>query len=270
MGRRNNKNNQQQNSSGSPDNHPSTPSLLIIVALIGAMATIIAALIGIFGPIIIDNRHVSATQTADAMLRNISLTQTPTLPPFGEDVFEIDFSTEGEGNCNNYDPKVLGYDTSRRVYYIVPNTTYVAVCHTNDDLRPAGILQTTAFPDGDSSFFGYAVFFGWDGKDNKTTDACGFGIRKNKTKTEAIFIQSIRGEWGSPTLFDLNNFELDTNPHSIRMILYPSGKAVGYLDGNYIAEHSFVDCQSGPVGLIAYGPGEMRINFVNLKLFALP
>jgi hypothetical protein len=267
MGKRNNKNNQQQNPSGGSEKHP--PSLLIIVALIGAIATIIAALIAaLFGPIILENRHLSATQTADAILRNISLTQTPTLPPFGDNVFEIDFSTNGEGNCNNYDPKVLGYDTNLKVYYIVPDKGYVAVCHKNDNLRPEGILQTTAFPEGKPSYFGYVAFFGWQGDTKITTDACGFGVRRNDSITEAVFVQIIGGKWKT-TPIELKNFELDTTPHSIRMILYPSGKAIGYLDGNYAAEHSFVDCKSGPVGLIAYGPGQVRINFTSLKLFAL-
>lgn len=239
-------------------------------AIIGAAALVLAAIIGLLGNIIgpVGPKVIEATQTAEA--KREALAQTPTAPSPGNRIFEINFSTRGDGNCNDYDVSKLGYDTDRKAYYIIPNTGFVAVCHKDDKLSPEGILQTTAFPDDDSDYFGYAVFFGWGGSETKTTDACGFGVRKNKTKTEAIFVQIIGGNWGDPITKDLNNFTLDTNPHSVRMALYPSGRAVGYLDGNYVFEHSFVDCKTGPVGMIAYGPGKIKINFTSLKLFALP
>lgn len=238
-----------------------------IIAVVTAIGFIVALLAGL-------------SQIFDATLPNPLATPIPTatmtptpLPPltqFGNPIFNISFSTRGDGNCNDYDASKLGYDTSRKTYYIVPNTGFVAVCHKDDKLAPEGILQTTAFPDEDSDYFGYAVFFGWGGNGKKTTEACGFGIRKNKTKTEAIFVQIIGGNWGNPITKELNDFTLDTNPHSVRMILYPSGRAIGYLDGNYVFEHSFVECETGPVGMIAYGPGQIKINFTSLKLFALP
>lgn len=242
----------------------------IPVAIIGAVALVFVAVIGLLGNIIgpIGPKVIEATQTAQS--KREALAQTPTAISLGNKFFEINFSTRGDGNCNDYDANKLGYDTSRKTYYIVPNTGFVAVCHKDDKLAPEGIIQTTAFPDEDSDYFGYAVFFGWGGSEKKTTDACGFGVRKNKTKTEAIFVQIIGGNWGNPITKELNDFTLDTNPHSVRMVLYPSGRAIGYLDGNYVFEHSFVECETGPVGMIAYGPGQIKINFTSLKLFALP
>jgi hypothetical protein len=69
--------------------------------------------------------------------------------------------------------------------------------YLKDNLPPQGSLQTTSFPDGNPSYFGYAVFFGWKGSSRTTTDACGFGVRKNGSANEAIFIQIIAGNWKS-------------------------------------------------------------------------
>jgi hypothetical protein len=197
-------------------------------------------------------------------------TSFPTSIPVGSLISDIDFTISGDGNCNDYDQSKLGYDTSNKLYYIIPEKNgLISVCHENDNLQPQGILQATAFPDGDLDYFGYAVLFGWDGYNTTTTDDCGFGIMKNKSITHAIFIQKIGGK-PKLTSIELKNYELDTSPHSVRMVLYPSGKAVGYVDDNYIAEHTFVNCKTGPIGLIAYGPGQARINFTSLKLFGLP
>jgi hypothetical protein len=235
------------------------PNARIAVAIIGAVAALLAALIAaIFGPVFMENRHHSATQTAEAGL-------------IGDQVFEINFSTKGEGNCNDYDPELLGYAVDKKMYYIIPKSNgYISVCHKDDTLQPQGILQTTAFPEEkDANTYGYAVFFGWQGSGLNTTDGCGFGVKKNDSTTEAFFVQRIGGNWErTPTV--LKDISLDTKPHAIRMELYQSGKAFGYLDGNYVAEHSFIDCATGPVGLMAYGPGDIRINFTSLKLFNLP
>jgi hypothetical protein len=277
---------------------------VIIGALISATAIIIAALIALVSGVTQTTIPIEATETAEALrtsaamntqpslmlpanaqtpisdiisstqsnllpVQTGALTQVPTSIPFGNQIFGINFSVPGEGICNDYDSKTLGYDISRKQYYIIPYTNgYASVCHKYDNLQAQGSLQTTAFPDGSPSYFGYAVFFGWKGDSKNTTDACGFGVRKNNSKVEAIFIQIIGNHWNH-TSINLDA-SLDTNPHSIRMVLYPSGKAVGYLDGNYVAEHSFIDCALGPVGLIAYGPGQVRINFNSLKLFDLP
>ena len=200
----------------------------------------------------------------------VSTNTTPPTPiPLGNEVFEINFATHGEGNCNDYDPQKLGYDTVLKQYYIVPeNNGFASVCHYKDNLPPQGSLQTTSFPDGNPSYFGYAVFFGWKGSSTTTTDACGFGVRKIGSGNETIFIQIIAGNWKTFSI-PLKNIILDNSPHSIRMVLYPSGRAVGYFDGKFAGENTFVNCSSGPVGFIAYGPGKIRINFVDLKLFNL-
>lgn len=238
----------------------------LVVAVISGVFLLIATFLG---PLVTDKRHLSATQTADANINGLLLMQTPTIIPFGSEIFEIGFSSSGEGNCNNYDSNKLGYEALKKTYYIIPNKGFVAVCHKDNDLQAAGILQTTAFPDGNPDYFGYAALFGWKGTEKSTTAACGFGVRKNGSKTEALFIQIIGGKWNHITT-ELKNYDLDINPHSVRVVLYPSGKAIGYLDNNYVAEHTFVDCNSGPVGMIAYGPGDVKINYTSLKLFALP
>jgi hypothetical protein len=262
-----NQQNQQQTKYGGTEK-PS-PTIPVIVAIIGALGLIIVALINRTTPFI----PIQATQTAEAKLQNLSFFQTPTVISPGNKVFEIKFSTHGEGNCNDYDKNKLGYDINQKLYYIIPEANgYASVCHVDDKLQPQGILQTTAFPDSDSSLFGYAVFWGWKGNNIATTDACGFGVRKKDSKTEAIFIQIIAGHWKHIST-DLDML-LDASPHAIRMVLYPSGDAYGYLDGKLVAsligDKRFIDCGSGPVGLIAYGPGQLKINFTSLKLFALP
>lgn len=252
--------------------------ILVMIVILVALATVISALSStLFASSHIPNLPTTTSTPVIALspfktLLPLTPTSTPPSPPlaFGNPVFEINFSKRGDGICNDYDPNKLGYDINRGLYYIVPpQNGWASVCHENDQLLAQGILQTTAFPDNDVNYFGYAIFFGWKGNSITTSDACGFGVRKDASKDEAIFIQITGGHWKHYT-YDLN-FTLDSNPHAIRMILYPSGDATGFLDGDQVAEHKFLaDCSSGPVGLIAYGPGQLKIYFTNLKLFELP
>lgn len=227
---------------------------------------IIVALIGIVGIIIGTILRPLATKWVDSLGEE----ETAEAELVGKQVFEINFSAKGEGNCNDYDPNLLGYDVDKKLYYIIPpRNGYISVCHKDDTLQPQGVLEATAFPDKDTDIYGYTVFFGWQGDGLTTTDGCGFGVKKNNSTTEAFFVQRIGGNW-EKTSTVLDDYSLDIEPHKIRMVLYPSGKAIGYLDGNYVAEHSFVDCITGPVGLMAYGPGDVRVNFTSFKLFNLP
>lgn len=57
-----NENNQSANNAG--NNHHNI--ILIIVALVGAAGTVIAAVLGILGPLMVTNRTINATQTAEA------------------------------------------------------------------------------------------------------------------------------------------------------------------------------------------------------------
>jgi hypothetical protein len=249
----------------------------IVLAVIAAIAVIIAAIISYYATLKGASLPIEASQTAEAKTQTAQAKLVPPIPIptvfyFGDLVFDFDFSIQGAGNCNNFDSRLLGYDTTiPKKYYIIPpsKTGYISVCHYNNDLPPQGILQTTAFPESDQDYFGYAVLFGWKGGVKSTTDACGFGVKKDGSNTKAIFIQEISGNWEEfPT--DLKGISLSIKPHAIRTLLYPSGDANGYLDGIEVAKHLFKDCSKGPVGLLAYGPGGVKINFTNLKLYNLP
>lgn len=204
---------------------------------------------------------------------NITVTPefTPTPIPRGKLLMEINFGWRGEGACNDYDPNLLGYEN--QAYYVKPHTNgYIAVCHESDDLAPEGSLQITAFPEGNPPsyvYYGFGVLFGWKGGGLSTTDACMFGIRRRAGETEAVFIERVDGHQSNYTQ-QLDSLTLDNNPHTLRMVLQANGVAQGYLDERFIAEHRFTQCSTGPVGLVTWGPGDVKVYFDDLKLFSLP
>ncbi len=182
---------------------------------------------------------------------------------------EIDFNQPGVGDCNDYKPQLLGYENNQ--YYIQPESNgYIAVCHSRDDLPPAGSLQVTAWSDTEpGEIFGYAVLFGWKGQGVVSTDLCMVGIRRKERAMEAFYSNRVSGEREAFTR-ELNVLSLDQAPHTLRVVLYPDGKAYGYLDERLFVETQFNACSDGPIGIMAWGPGDQKIYFDDLKLFALP
>jgi len=197
------------------------------------------------------------------------LSQTPTPIPRGDGVMEINFSDSNDGKCNDYDRNLLGYENQQ--YYIKPAPNgFIAICHENDILEPEGSLQVSAFSNGAlPDPYGFAVLFGRKGNSLNTTDACIFGIRRKGTTTEAYFSERMEGKISSYTQ-ELKSTQLDNAPHTLRVVLHRDGNAVGYLDERYIAEHNFLNCAGGPLGMVAWGPGETKIYFDDLKFFGLP
>jgi len=151
-------------------------------------------------------------------------------------IMEINFTGKGDGKCNDYGVEKLGYAENR--YYIQPdsNAGRIAICHKDDNLLPQGALQVLAYPEENSSEFGYAVLFGWNGFDTTTTDACYMGIRKRGSITEAVFVDWVAGDYNGSTK-RLKGIVLDDHPHVLRVVLNSNGFAKGYIDGKKFATH---------------------------------
>ena len=198
-------------------------------------------------------------------------TITPTPIPRGDLMFEINFSSPGEGYCNDYDSNVLGYDNKE--YYIIPKVNgYIAVCHANDHLPNTGVLQVTAHPEinaNPNAYYGFGVLFGWHGGGLSTSDACIFGVRRELGETQALFIEIDEGKQHS-RIIPIPNLTIDNNPHTLRLVLLPDGTAKGYLDEKFIADYTFSNCKSGPIGMVAWGTGDFKVYFDDLKFFSLP
>jgi hypothetical protein len=199
---------------------------------------------------------------------------TPTLLPiptpisFGDAFLEINFTRRGEGDCNDYDSDRLGYYEEQ--YYIHPDTNgYIAICHDGKNRIPPGALQVVAHPESSSSFFGYGLLFGWKGGGISTTDACFMGIRKSGERTEAVFVDWVENNYKATTQV-LDDLVLDNQPHTLRIVLQSNNMAQGYLDGKFFAEHQFIQCSKGPIGMVAWGDGQQKTFFDDLKLFDMP
>lgn len=205
---------------------------------------------------------------------------SPTTIPKGRPVMEINFAANGEGNCDAYDPARLGYENKR--YYINAfYNGYLAICN-NGTYLPQGSLQVTANPTTESPFFGYGVLFGWKGGGLKTSDACVFGIRRQTAdaiavtphfSSEPVFIAEFSEYVDGKYMFKSVPVDLplfDNNPHTVRLTLKPDGTAVGYFDEHFVAEYKFTSCGQGPIGMVAWGDGNTKVSFDDLKLFSLP
>lgn len=196
-------------------------------------------------------------------------TSIPTPIPKGKALTEINFSGTGVGNCDNYNANLLGYENGQ--YYIKPSYNgYIAVCNTG--IRPSqGSLQVVVYPEKRSTVYGYGLLFGWSGTGLTTKEGCLFGIKQSETMS---FAQSDFSEFNNGTYWKENNWlgniSLDTRPHTIRMTLKSDGHAIGYLDEKYVGEFDFTDCGKGPIGLAAWGDGDTKIYFDDLKLYDLP
>jgi hypothetical protein len=182
---------------------------------------------------------------------------------------EIDFNQPGAGDCNTSGLIPLGYENQQ--YYIQPKPNgYIAICHERDDLPPVGSLQVSAWSDQEiGEIYGFAVLYGWKGSGYKTTDACMVGIRREGSVTQAFYSSRVNTnrEFFTP---ELSSLTLDNAPHTLRVVLYPDRRAFGYLDERLFVEHQFPDCTDGPIGILAWGPGDQKIYFDDLKLFELP
>src|SRR5512135_3831067 len=108
----------------------SKPNTAIIVALIGLVGTIVAAIIAkiSFPP------PVNPTPTTGTESSAISVNTTivpngeiATPIPYGPTLLALDFTEVGNGSCDKYDPNLLGYEFHK--YYIQPSSKgLMAVC----------------------------------------------------------------------------------------------------------------------------------------------
>jgi hypothetical protein len=193
---------------------------------------------------------------------------TPTPIPRGELILEINFDMSGDGGCNEKPETLLGYEKSQ--YFIQPEPNgYIAICHAIDDLTPQGSLEVDAWSEQEiKNIYGYALLFGWEGKGYVTTDACIMGIRRNGAVTEAFYEIRQSGERQAYTQ-EVRTMTIDNARHNLRIVL-SDGRAFGYLDERLFGVYQFNDCNSGPVGMVAWGPGDQKIYFDDLKLYSLP
>lgn len=190
----------------------------------------------------------------------------------GNLIMNFGFNREGDGNCNDYDPDFLGYESGQ--YYIQPqpDRAFIAICHEIEDLSPLGDLEVSAVPVGNYSLMdtlGYGVLFGWDGDEDSTSDACIAGILRYRGHTFAYFTEVVRDEW-QQDYEAINTFELDSAQHTLRVILQAGGEAIVFLDGRELARHKFTECSPGPIGMSAWNSLGNKVYFDNLTLYSLP
>lgn len=182
-------------------------------------------------------------------------------------ILEINFSPGDRGICVTDDTKMGGNDISQNDYFVIGTKNgYITYCNITH-LVNKGSLEITADPHGSPDYFGYGVIFGFIG--GKQRDLCSFEIIKDFSQTKVVFGEYI-DDYFRPSISQNIGYKLDANPHTIRMVLYPDGNAIGYIDEIPIAEHKFIRCSEGRVGFVAYGQGDDKISFDDLKLFALP
>lgn len=241
---------------------------VIVVALIGLAGTICAALIAIVPSIIelIGKNGTVATATETSIPTQQVFSNSTPIPRFDK-IFEINFSSGDNGLCITDDSKVGGYDTSQDNYYVFGKKNgYITYCNASDKVNQ-GSLEIRADPSGSPDYFGYGVLMGFIGGEQR--NLCSFEIIHDFSKTKVVFGEYINNKF-KPTTTLLEGFTLDTNPHILRMVVFPDSKVIGYLDDIKIAEHTFAGCSEGRVGFVAYGQGDDKIIFDDLKLYAIP
>lgn len=248
---------------------PITFSKVKIYGLLLAIITLFGAMIGYYLGVKFSRLPFQSGGQEILLLPVKIPSQTPTPIPRGDWVMEINFSDNTDGKCNDYDLNLLGYEN--RQYYIKPAPNgFIAICHENEQLEPEGSLQVIASSEGAvPDPYGFAVLVGWKGNSLNTTDACIFGIRRKGATTEAYYSNRVGGAITSYTQ-ELQSVQLDNAPHILRIVLHRDGNAIGYLDERYFAEHKFLNCARGPVGIVAWGPGDTKIYFDDLKFYKLP
>ncbi len=232
--------------------------------VITALIALICAAIGYFGSRAIYPPVGNLPIPTTASTQNFT---PPTLIPRINKILEINFSYGDRGICNTDDPKIGGTDNSQDNYFVFGQKNgYITYCNISP-LVNQGNLEITADPHGSPDYFGYGVLMGFIGGDQR--NLCSFEIIKDFSKTKAVFGEYINGKF-TPTAIEIEGYSLDTNPHTIRMVLYPDGKAIGFVDEQKITEHIFAGCSEGRIGFVAYGQGDDRISFDDLKLYAIP
>lgn len=238
--------------------------ITILIALVFAIAGYVISRI-VFPP----SGSSSTPVSTDSQNDPNGVINTPI--PHGPLLLDMSFTEVGDGSCDKYDAKILGYEFHK--YYIQPLSPqgYISACKTGD-WGPKVSLEVEAYPEGDLSFFGYAVIVGWQGNSSGTTDACVFGVKRTvgaQTASEAFVKQRIDGI--EKTLDrKVLPFSLDNNPHNIRVVFLTDSLAVGYIDNQFVGEFEFDHCSKGQIGLIAWGTGETKIYFDNFRLSSLP
>lgn len=200
------------------------------------------------------------------------LITSPEVPSRGNVIMKIGFNQVGDGNCNDYDPDRLGYESGK--YYIQsdPDRPYIAICHEIKDLSPSGDLEVSAYSFGNLSSkdtFGYGVLFGWGGAGRSTSDACIAGILRYKDNTFAYFTEVVDDKWNQDNEL-VNSIKLDTAQHTLRVVMQTDGKAAVFLDGRKLAEHKFTKCSPGPIGISAWNSLGNKVYFDDLTLYSLP
>ena len=244
--------------------------------ILGFFGVVIAAYIGYLGIRSQTEIPIHATQTAESKDFPISVENDPnavikTPIPRGPLLLDMNFTEVGDGSCDKYDSKILGYEFHK--YYIQPLSSqgYISACKSGN-WGPKVSLEVEAYPEGDLSFFGYAVIVGWQGDSSGTTDACMFGVRRttgSQTISEVFVKQRINGK---EKMLDRKvlPFSLDNNPHNIRVVFLTDSLAIGYIDNQFVGEFEFDHCSKGQIGLVAWGTGETKIYFDNFRLSSLP
>jgi len=228
----------------------------VILTFLLELPTKISAAINVF--------KVTSTP-AIVVNQQIQLKYTPV--PRINKILEINFSYGDRGVCVTDDSKIGGNDTSQDNYFVFGKKNgYITYCNISPTVNQ-GNLEITADPHGSPDFFGYGVIMGFVGGENR--NLCSFEVIRDFSKTKVVFGEYINGKF-KPTSTQVEGYTLDTNSHTIRIVLYPDGKAVGFVDEIAIAEHTFAGCAEGRVGFVAYGQGDDKISFDDLKLYALP
>lgn len=239
---------------------------------------VVVALIGLFGVIyaapttvLIFNKFLNPspstpTPTETQVLAQPSFPASTSIPRLDK-IFEINFSYGDRGTCVSDDSKVGGNDISQDNYFVFGKKYgYITYCNITP-LVNQGNLEITADPHGSPDYFGYGVIIGFVGGDQR--NLCSFEIIKDFSKTKVVFGEYINTKF-KPSTTEIEGYTLDTNPHTVRMVLYPNGQAIGYVDEIKIAEHIFAGCSEGRIGFVAYGQGDDKISFDDMKLYALP
>jgi hypothetical protein len=68
----------------------------------------------------------------------------------------------------------------------------------------------------------------------------------------------------------VKTIELDTAQHVLRVVLQKDGEAMVILDGQVLAEHRFIRCRPGPIGISAWNSLGNKVYFDDLTLYELP